>query len=119
MSTQDTSAQEAAEPATIAELQEDIEQTRERLGETVDELSHRLDVKGRAHDKVADVKSAAQEKASDVKDAMHDKTAVIGSQVSDMGSRVKPLAQRREVQAAAGGAVLLGVGAMIARRRGK
>lgn len=112
MSTQETNAQERTgdqenpEPTTIEELQEDIERTRERLGETVDELSHRLDVKGRAHDKVTDVKAAAQEKAVDVK--------------SVVGARVKPLAQRREIQAAAGGAMLLGVGAaVIARRRGK
>ena len=66
MSTPDTEAQsqtgeeENSEPTTIEELQEDIERTRERLGETVDELSHRLDVKGRAHDKVTDIKAAAQ-----------------------------------------------------------
>ena len=134
MSTQEDSVQEGAtdnsEPTTIAEIQEDIERTRERLGETVDELSHRLDVKGRAADKVTDIKAAAQEKAVDVKSAVQDKTAALGSQVADAGStvghpasdmaaRVKPMAQRREVQAAAG-ALALGVGAaVIARRRGK
>ncbi|HVE28240.1 MAG TPA: DUF3618 domain-containing protein [Sporichthya sp.] len=126
MSTQETNAQERTgeqenpQPTTIAELQEDIERTRERLGETVDELSHRLDVKARAHDKVTDIKAAAQEKAVDVKSVVSDKTSAITSQVSDVGARVKPLAQRREVQAAAGGAMLLGVGAaVIAHRRGK
>ena len=126
----ETAQAESAEPQTIAEIEAEIEATREALGATVDELSHRLDVKGRASDKVADVKVAAQEKAADVKAVVHDKSAVIGSQITDvgaqvkytaadMGERVKPLAQRREVQAAVGGAVLLGVGAAMARRRGK
>jgi len=108
-----------AEPQTIEEIEAEIEQTREALGATVDELSHRLDVKGRAHDKVLDVKAAAQEKAADVKTAVHDKTAVIGSQITDVGGRVKPIAQRRPVQAAVGGAVLIGIGTAVARRRGK
>jgi hypothetical protein len=121
---------DSTQPETIAEIEAEIEATREALGATVDELSHRLDVKGRASDKVADVKIAAQEKAEDVKTVVQDKTAVLGSQISgagsqvkhtavDMGERVKPLAQRREIQAAVGGAVLLGVGAAVARRRGK
>jgi hypothetical protein len=95
-------AAETAEPQTIEEIEAEIVQTREALGATVDELSQRLDVKGRAHDKVVDVKTAVQEKTA------------------DMGEKVKPIAQRREVQAAAGGAVLLGIGAaVVSRRRGK
>lgn len=42
-----------ASDASIDEIQDDIEQTRQRLGETVDELSERLNVKSRAKQKVA------------------------------------------------------------------
>lgn len=38
-------------------LQADIERTREDLAETIDELTARLDVKGRAHDKIAEAKA--------------------------------------------------------------
>lgn len=99
MTTSEQSSETTA-PATMEEIEAEIEATREQLGATVDELSHRLDVKGRAHDKVIDVKSAAQDKASAV------------------GEKVKPIASRRPVQAAAGAAVL-GVGAAVILNRRK
>jgi succinyl-CoA synthetase beta subunit len=55
------------EPATGRELQEEIEQTRERLGQTVEELVAKADVKARAQGKAAEVKVKAQDKAADVK----------------------------------------------------
>ena len=36
-----------------SDLEQEIQQTREHLGETVDALAAKLDVKGRAQDKVA------------------------------------------------------------------
>jgi len=44
------------DPATI---EADIARQREQLAQTVDALSHKLDVKGRAEHKVADLKDAA------------------------------------------------------------
>ena len=55
------------EPATGRELQEEIEQTRERLGQTVEELVAKADVKARAQAKAAEVKVKAQDKAADMK----------------------------------------------------
>jgi hypothetical protein len=55
------------EPSTGRELQEEIEQTRERLGQTVEELVAKADVKARAQSKAAEVKVKAQDKATDVK----------------------------------------------------
>jgi hypothetical protein len=55
------------EPSTGRELQEEIEQTRERLGQTVEELVAKADVKARAQAKAAEVKVKAQDKAADVK----------------------------------------------------
>lgn len=112
-----------AEPQSIPAIEAEIEQTRQDLGATVDELSHRLDVKGRASDKVADVKSNVAEKASDVTHTVQDKAASVGAQVqgtaAGLGERVKPVAQRRDVQAAAGGALLLGLGAAVISKRRK
>ena len=113
------SAETQDEPQTIEDLEAEIEQTREELGATVDALAHKLDVKSRAHDKVDDIRSAAHEKVEDVKTVVQDKTSAVGSQMSDgrdtaadMGERVKPVAQRREFQAAAV-AVLVGIVAVV------
>lgn len=99
------------EKPTIAVIEAEIEQTREQLGATVDELSHRLDVKGRASDKAAEIKTQVHDKAVDVSHSVH-------SCAAGATGAAKSAAQRRDVQAAAGGAVILGLGAaVIARRR--
>ena len=46
---------------TASEIQQDIERTREHLGETVDELAARADVKARARAKAAEMKARATE----------------------------------------------------------
>ena len=51
---------------TAPEIQLEIQQTRERLGETVDELASRADVKARARDKAADITARAQGKATEL-----------------------------------------------------
>jgi Protein of unknown function (DUF3618) len=48
------------------EIQQEIEQTRERLGQTVEELAAKADVKTRAQAKVADVKARARTRAAEV-----------------------------------------------------
>jgi len=45
----------ASDPAKAAELQAEIDQTRERLGQTVEELAAKADVKARARAKAADL----------------------------------------------------------------
>ena len=42
------------------ELLEEIEDTRVKLGDTVEELAHRLDVKARAEDRIGEVRGNAQ-----------------------------------------------------------
>ena len=44
---------------TAPEIQQEIEQTRERLGQTVDELAAKADVKARARTKAAELKAKA------------------------------------------------------------
>jgi DNA-binding XRE family transcriptional regulator len=48
-------------PDAAAELQQEIERTRERLGETVEELAAKADVKAQARKKAIEVKGKAIE----------------------------------------------------------
>ena len=50
------------------EIQAEIEQQREQLAETVDQLTAKLDVKANTKAKVEDVKAQAQVKVAEVKD---------------------------------------------------
>ncbi len=65
------------EPATAAELQQEIERTRERLGETVEELAAKADVKARAQAKAAETKARAQAKAAETKARAQAKAAEV------------------------------------------
>jgi len=51
---------------TLAAARAGVEQAREELGETVEALAHKADVKGRAQDKAGELKSRAQETAHQV-----------------------------------------------------
>jgi hypothetical protein len=55
------------DPATAAELQQEIEQTREHLGQTVNELAAKADVKSRARAKTAEVKGKAADVSGQVR----------------------------------------------------
>jgi len=55
------------------EIREDIESTREELGDTVAALAGKADVKGQAKDKVEEVKGQAQEKVAGAKQSVMDK----------------------------------------------
>jgi hypothetical protein len=54
----------AAAPDDAQQLQEDIERTREQLGDTVEQLAAKADVKARARDKAAELSGRAKSKAS-------------------------------------------------------
>jgi uncharacterized protein DUF3618 len=57
----------APDPATAEQLQQEIERARERLGETVEELAAKADVKAQARAKAAEVKGQARSKAIEMK----------------------------------------------------
>jgi hypothetical protein len=57
----------APDPATAAELQQEIEQTRDHLGQTVNELAAKADVKSRARAKAAEVKGKAADVSGQVR----------------------------------------------------
>jgi ElaB/YqjD/DUF883 family membrane-anchored ribosome-binding protein len=96
---------------TKAELQEEIEATREDLADTIDELTSRLDVKSRAHDKVEDVKHK-------VDDARH-KVEDVGHAAADRASDLATDSQGRPIPAGivAGAAIAVVVAVVLWRRR--
>jgi hypothetical protein len=77
---------------TAEELQQEIDQTRQRLGETVDELAAKTDVKARAKAKAAETKELTRAKAAEVSGRV----------------RRSPLVQRRWPAALAAGLVVAG-----------
>lgn len=101
---------ELKEGASVEEITEDIERTREEVGETVAALTDKLDVKGRAQQKAAETK----ERVADVaQTARH--TAV--DAVTDDKGAVKP-ALPAAATVVATAAVLLGVILWRRRRQG-
>jgi MYXO-CTERM domain-containing protein len=56
MASPDPKPPEVGPDAGIDEIQRDIEQTRHQLGETVDALSHKLNVKEQATNKVVEIR---------------------------------------------------------------
>lgn len=65
--------------ASADEIVNDIEHTRERLGETVDALSERLDFKARAHHKIHDAKQRVVHQAH----AAGDRGSHVAAEVKD------------------------------------
>jgi Protein of unknown function (DUF3618) len=63
-------------PQSAPDIQREIEQTRERLGQTVEELAAKVDVKTRAQAKVAEVKTRAQVKAAEASERVRRNEAV-------------------------------------------
>jgi len=81
-----------------AEIQQEIDRTRERLGETVDELAARADLKARARAKAAEMKDRAAE-------------------VSGRVRQSQAVQRRWPAAAVAAGALVAGAAVLIWRRR--
>ncbi len=60
---------EGSEPRTPEEIEADIQATREELGDTVEALAAKTDVKGRAKAKASETKEAVTEKLSSIGDS--------------------------------------------------
>ena len=67
------------------EIRNDIEQTREELGETVEALAAKTDVKAQAHARIDDVKQQAKQKVDEVKQRVE---TVVGGQGEGAGAPV-------------------------------
>jgi hypothetical protein len=122
--TTDHSRPEPGPDASIGDIEDDIEHTREELGETVGALTAKLDVKGRARQKAVDTKERLADKTRETKDVVLDKTQGVRSKSADLTSgavnavtdeqgSVKPVVPLAAVVAAA--AVIVGI--LIWRRR--
>jgi hypothetical protein len=98
---------------TTPEIQQEIERTRERLGDTVDELAAKADIKARSRAKAAEIKARAQERATEVSGRVKDRTADVAGRVKESQA-----IQRRWPLAVAVGALVVG-SAVIWRRRKK
>src|ERR1700723_226711 len=64
------------------ELQQEIEQTRQRLGETVDELAAKADVKARAQAKAAETTAQARDRAAEATAQARDRAVEVSGRVS-------------------------------------
>jgi ElaB/YqjD/DUF883 family membrane-anchored ribosome-binding protein len=104
------------------EIRADIEQSREELGETVEALAAKTDVKAQAQAKVDDVKDQARskvesvkEKVSSAKDGASERTP---ESTAHGFEQLKAKANERPIHSAAGAAFVVGllVGLLIAKR---
>jgi Protein of unknown function (DUF3618) len=93
----------APDPATADELQREIELTRERLGETVEQLAAKADVKAPAQAKVAQVKAQARSKAVEMKAQARSKAV----EVSEL-MRQNEMARRWPLALTAAGVLMMG-----------
>jgi ElaB/YqjD/DUF883 family membrane-anchored ribosome-binding protein len=96
--------------AGIDDIQADIEQTRSELGETVEALSAKMDVKARAKEKVDETKERAKDKATETKERVVEKADALRHTATDNPKRTIPVAAIVFVGA-------LAVGIVIWRRR--
>jgi len=107
----DKSAGDSAEhavPDDAQQLRDEIERTREHLGDTVDLLASKLDVKSRARTEAAEVAGQVKSAAAQVPDQVKSATARLPDQLRSAAARA-----RRQTGASAGKArgLLSGTGA--------
>lgn len=76
--------------AGVAEIESDIAQTRENLGNTVDELTQKFDVKSQAQHKVHDIKERAGEQVHTVQVRGGEAVSRAKATVTDDQGKVKP-----------------------------
>ena len=69
--------------AKVAALRSEIEQTRAELGETVEELAARADVKARAKEKVEDTKARTKEKVAETVDKAKTQAVATAAEVKE------------------------------------
>jgi ElaB/YqjD/DUF883 family membrane-anchored ribosome-binding protein len=99
------------------EIRADIEETREQLGETVEALTEKADVKHQAKLKVDETKERFSRKAEDAKARV---SSASPDQARSAATNAASTARRRPLPFAAGAAFAAGIaiGLLIARRRG-
>lgn len=72
------------------EIEADIERTRAELGDTVDALAQKADVKAQARNKVQDIKSGAEERARSARASGEQMAVRAKDAATDEHGKVKP-----------------------------
>jgi ElaB/YqjD/DUF883 family membrane-anchored ribosome-binding protein len=100
---------------TPEEIRADIEQTREELGDTVEALAAKTDVKARAQDRVAEIKDAAQTKREELTGRARE---ISPETATDASQHVVSTVQQKPLPFTAAGAFAGGllIGWLIGRR---
>jgi ElaB/YqjD/DUF883 family membrane-anchored ribosome-binding protein len=98
---------------TAQELEQEIERTREHLGNTIDGLAGKADIKARARARAAEVKARAQARAADVSGRVRQ------SKMAQSKAGQSQVLQRRWPVAVAAGVLIAGSVLIRRRRRGK
>ena len=86
-------------PDDLEQLQTEIEQTREHLGDTVDQLAAKADVKAQAQAKAADLTQRAKDTAGQARQHAADTVGQVRQQAADTASQAR---QRAAAAAATG-----------------
>ena len=105
---------EAQETRSPDEIRADIEQTREEVGDTVEALAAKTDVKAQAHARVDEVKGNVRAKAEEVKAKAQSSTPESAQQG---GEQLVAKVRENPIPVAFGAAVL--VAFLIGRRMGR
>jgi ElaB/YqjD/DUF883 family membrane-anchored ribosome-binding protein len=87
------------------ELRREIERTRLELGDTVEALGHKTDVKGQAQERIAEVKGQAREKVESIKQRA---SAATPSTAKEAGTTATATAKSNPLPFAVGAALLAG-----------
>jgi hypothetical protein len=98
--------------ASVDDIEADIEATRDGLGETVEALSAKLDVKQQARQKVEDTKDLIADKAQTVRSKGSDVGSQVVGETTDDDGAVRPV-----VPVAAVAVIAVIVGVVIWKRR--
>jgi Protein of unknown function (DUF3618) len=107
MTTPQSLPPEPTKEADLDDIQADIERTREQLGETVEALTDKFDVKGRAKHKAQDAKQAVVDGAQTAKARGADAAAKAKDAATDDEGNVKPVVPGAAIATAALVAVVI------------
>lgn len=118
MTGSDRTPPEPGPDAGVEDIQADIEQTREELGQIVGALSAKLDVKGRIGQRAVETRARLAAKSRDTKDLLLDRakkarSTAINAATDERGS-IKPAVPMTTIAVLA--ATTIGVGVWIRRR---
>jgi cell division septum initiation protein DivIVA len=95
----DTGSQNSSDSPGVDDLREQIEQTRDDLALTVEALTAKADVKGRAKEKAAEVTAQAKHRAAAVTTQAKDKAALVTAQAKQGAAHSTQVAREKSVLA--------------------